>query len=60
MHSVTCLWPLPTSPLVVLTISLPVSVGDVVVVSVLIKDIIEALDDGRGSVIEYQEIIREL
>ena len=60
MHSVTCLWPLPTSPLVVLTISLPVSVGDVVVVSVLIKDVIEALDDGRGSVIEYQEIIREL
>jgi len=60
MHSVTCLWPLPASPLVVLTISLPVSVGDVVVVSVLIKDVIEALDDGRGSVTEYQEIIREL
>jgi len=40
--------------------SLPVSVGDVIAVSILIKDVIKALDDSRGSATEYQEAIREL
>jgi hypothetical protein len=37
-----------------------VSAGDVIAISILIKDVIKALDDSRGSAAEYQEVIREL
>jgi hypothetical protein len=40
--------------------SFPVSAGDVIAVSILIKDVIQGLSDSRGSAEEYQEIIREL
>jgi hypothetical protein len=40
--------------------SLPVSAGDVIAVSILIKDVIQGLSDSRGSAVEYQEVIREL
>jgi hypothetical protein len=40
--------------------SLPVSAGDVIAVSILIKDVIQGLSDSRGSAEEYQEVIREL
>jgi hypothetical protein len=36
------------------------SVGDIISVSLLVKDIVLALDDARGSASEYQAIIREL
>jgi hypothetical protein len=36
------------------------SVGDIISVSLLVKDVLVALNDGRGSAAEYQEIIREL
>jgi hypothetical protein len=36
------------------------SVGDCISVCILIKDVMKALDDSRGSSAEYQEIIREL
>lgn len=36
------------------------SVGDIISVSLLVKDILVALDDSRGSSAEYQGIIREL
>ena len=48
---------LPTSAV---AMSLPVSVGDVIAVSILIKGVIKALDYSRGSATEYQEAIREL
>jgi hypothetical protein len=37
-----------------------VSVGDFISVSILIKDVVEALDSSAGSSSEYQEVIREL
>jgi hypothetical protein len=36
------------------------SVGDIISVSLLVKDIVLALDDARGSTSEYQAIVREL
>ena len=36
------------------------SVGDIISLSIVIKDLVKALDDSRGSSAEYQEIIREL
>lgn len=36
------------------------SVGDILAVCLLVKDLIRALDDCRGSADEYQEVIREL
>lgn len=36
------------------------SVGDIISVCLIVKDLIDALDKSRGSASEYQEIIREL
>ena len=36
------------------------SVGDIVSLCIIIKDLVKALDDSRGSSSEYQEVIREL
>jgi hypothetical protein len=36
------------------------SVGDVIAVSILIKDVFKALDNATGSAAEYQELCREL
>ena len=36
------------------------SVGDIVTVSLLIKDLVNCLDKSRGSSAEYQAVIREL
>ena len=36
------------------------SVGDIISLSILIKDIVNSLDDSRGSSVEYQATIREL
>jgi hypothetical protein len=36
------------------------SVGDVIAVSILIKDVFKALDDASGAAAEYQELCREL
>ena len=36
------------------------SVGDVIAVSILIKDVFKALDAATGSAAEYQELYREL
>ena len=36
------------------------SVGDIISISLLIKDLIKCLDESRGSSAEYQAIIREL
>lgn len=36
------------------------AVGDFISITVLIKDIIKALDDARGSTKEYQDLVREL
>ncbi len=36
------------------------SVGDFIAVSILVKDLIIALDRARGSVADYQSIVREL
>ena len=36
------------------------SVGDIISLSILIKDLVKALDESRGAAAEYQEIIREL
>lgn len=36
------------------------SVGDIISVCILIKDLIDALNDSRGSSAEYHELIREL
>ena len=36
------------------------SVGDCISVCILIKDVVKAFNDSRGSSAEYQEIIREL
>jgi hypothetical protein len=45
---------------VAVAMSLPVSAGDVIAVSILIKDVIKARDNSRGSAAEYQEVVREL
>lgn len=36
------------------------SVGDVIAASILIKDVLKALDDTSGAAAEYQELCREL
>ena len=36
------------------------SVGDIIAVGLLIKDLVKCLDDSRGSSAEYQAVIREL
>ena len=36
------------------------SVGDIISVGLLIKDLVKCLDDSRGSSTEYQSVIREL
>lgn len=36
------------------------AVGDIVSVSLLIKDLVKCLDESRGSSAEYQDVIREL
>lgn len=36
------------------------SVGDIIAVCLIVKDLVDALDNLRGSAAEYQEIIREL
>ena len=36
------------------------SVGDIISISLLVKDLVKALDDSRGSAAEYQEVVREL
>lgn len=36
------------------------SVGDIVSISLLIKDLVKCLDESRGSSAEYQAVIREL
>ena len=36
------------------------SVGDFIAITALIKDIVAALDDARGSAKEYQDLVREL
>lgn len=36
------------------------SVGDVIAVSILIKDVFNALDNAKGSAADYQELCREL
>lgn len=36
------------------------SVGDIITVSLLVKDVVLALDDARGSTSEYQAIVRGL
>ncbi|GAB1312734.1 hypothetical protein MFIFM68171_02944 [Madurella fahalii] len=36
------------------------SVGDIIAVCLLAKDLVEALDDSRGSAAEYRDIVREL
>ena len=36
------------------------SFGDILSLSIVIKDLVKALDDSRGASAEYQEIIREL
>ena len=36
------------------------SVGDIISVCLIVKDLVDALDKSRGSATEYQEIIREL
>ena len=36
------------------------SIGDIIALSVIIKDLVKALDDSRGSSAEYQDSIRKL
>lgn len=36
------------------------SVGDIIAVGLVIKDLVKCLDDSRGSAAEYQAVIREL
>ena len=36
------------------------SVGDIISVSIVIKDLVKCLDESRGSSAEYQAVIREL
>ncbi|KXX78308.1 hypothetical protein MMYC01_206239 [Madurella mycetomatis] len=36
------------------------SVGDIIAVCLLAKDVVEAFDDSRGSAVEYRDIVREL
>ena len=36
------------------------SVGDIITISLLIKDLVKCLDESRGSSAEYQAVIREL
>ena len=36
------------------------SAGDVIAVSILIKDVFKALDDSKGASAEYQQVCREL
>ncbi|KAH8592186.1 hypothetical protein B0O99DRAFT_689964 [Bisporella sp. PMI_857] len=50
-NNVCCKWTMPV------TFG---SVGDIVAVCLIIKDLVDALDKSRGSSAEYQQIIREL
>lgn len=36
------------------------SVGDIISICLIVKDLVAALDDSRGSASEYREVIREL
>ncbi len=36
------------------------SVGDIITICIIIKDLVKALDDSKGSSAQYQEVIREL
>ncbi|KAE8445827.1 hypothetical protein EG329_012750 [Mollisiaceae sp. DMI_Dod_QoI] len=36
------------------------SVGDIISISLIVKDLIKSLDDSRGSISEYREVIRDL
>jgi hypothetical protein len=36
------------------------SVGDIISISLTVKDLVQALDNSRGSAAEYQDLIREL
>ena len=36
------------------------SVGDIISLSILIKNLVKSLDDSRGSSAEYQDVVREL
>lgn len=36
------------------------SVGDIISLSLLVKDVVKSLDNSRGSSVEYQAVIREL
>ena len=36
------------------------SVGDIITLCIIIKDLVKALDDSKGSSAQYQEVIREL
>ena len=36
------------------------SVGDIIAVCLLIKDLVKTLDESRGASAEYQEVVREL
>jgi len=45
------------------SLSMPItlgSVGDIISISLIVKDLVKALDDSRGSASEYQALIREL
>lgn len=45
------------------SLSMPItlgSVGDIISISLIVKDLVKALDDCRGSASEYQALIREL
>lgn len=36
------------------------SVGDIIAVALLVKDLVEALDQSRGSQVEYRQLVQEL
>jgi hypothetical protein len=58
VHCPVLLWSSPT-----VNDRMPItfgSVGDIISISLLIKDAVKALDDSRGSAHEYQGVIREL
>ena len=61
-HSIFKLWE-QLSALGLLKLKMPVtfgSVGDIISVSLLVKDLIDALNDSRGSKRQYEEVVREL
>ena len=36
------------------------SVGDIISICLIVKDLVAALNDSAGSTVEYREVIREL